>query len=229
MLNLTIIGTSHIAAQSIKEIKKAIAEGNPELVAVELDLARATSLFQEERKGLSITAIRQLGVKGYLFAKIGQLVQQKLGKMVGVAPGTEMKTALELARKQKIRVAFIDQPIQITLRRFSQSITWREKGRFVGDIMKGVFFPKQQLRELGLAEFDLQTVPAPEVVAIMIKNLQKRYPSVYRTLVEERNKYMVRQLVRLLREYPGQKILVIVGAGHVEGMQELLRKVEVVR
>ena len=49
------------------------------------------------------------------------------------------------------------------------------------------------------------------------------------TLVEERNKYMVRQLVRLMKEYPGKKILAVVGAGHEKGMRELLLKVDVVR
>ena len=62
----------------------------------------------------------------------------------------------------------------------------------------------------------------------MMKTLRKRYPTVYKVLVEDRNKYMVKKLVALMRQYPEKKILAIVGAGHKEGMEKLLLKVDVV-
>ena len=48
--------------------------------------------------------IFRIGIKGYLFAKIGQLVQQKLGARVGVTPGEDMKTSLILAKKNKSKL-----------------------------------------------------------------------------------------------------------------------------
>ncbi|PIZ51566.1 hypothetical protein COY27_03260 [Candidatus Woesearchaeota archaeon CG_4_10_14_0_2_um_filter_33_13] len=227
-MNLKIIGTSHIAKQSINEIKKAFSEFKPEIIAVELDLNRAMSLMQEERSKVSASAITKIGIKGYAFAKIGQFVQQKLGKGVGVAPGSEMKTALELAAKEKINVAFIDQPIQLTLKRFSKNLTWKEKFRFIADIFKGLLFPKRQIKEYGLENFDLTKVPDGEVVTKMIESMKIRYPNVYKTLVEDRNRYMVKSLVKILRKSPDKRILVIVGAGHKKGMAELLLKVDVV-
>lgn len=228
-MSVTIIGTSHIAKQSINEIKKFITEKKPDLVALELDLPRAQALLEEKRNKITLAVALQIGIKGYLFAKIGQLVQQKLGKLVGVAPGSEMKTALELARKNKMKVAFIDQPLPVTLIHFSKNLSWKEKGRFVIDLWKGTFFPKKQLKELGLEQFDLRRVPQKEVIAKMMKQTEERYPNVYKTLVEDRNKYMVKQLVKILREDPTKKILVVVGAGHEEGMKELLNRVEIVK
>lgn len=228
-MEIKIIGTSHIAAQSIKEIKSTFTSFKPEIVAVELDVQRASALMSGEKNNLSLTAIGVLGVKGYLFAKIGQYIQQKLGKSVGIIPGADMKTALELAKEHKIQIAFIDQPIQITLQNFSKQLTWKEKGRFVMDIIKGLLFPKKQMMEMGLDSFDLRKVPEKELIGTMMKSLQKRYPNVYKTLVEDRNKYMVKKIVQLLRLHPEKKILVVVGAGHKEGMQELLLKVEVMK
>ncbi len=227
MENLLIIGTSHISQQSIKEIKKAIIEFQPEIIGVELDLQRANSLLSEEKNKISLSAILQIGLKGYLFAKIGQIVQQKLGKMVGVSPGSEMKTALQLAHKNKLQVALIDQPIQITLRNFSKKLTWKEKFHFVFDIFKGLLFPKKQMRELGLENFDLSKVPQDEIIEKMMLQLKNHYPNVYKTLVEDRNKYMVAQLVKLLRANPEKKILAVVGAGHKKGMEELLLRIDV--
>ncbi len=227
-MNLTIIGTSHIAKQSVNEIKQAIEDTKPEIVAVELDLQRAIALMQKQKSRVSIVDILKIGVKGYIFVKIGQIVQQKLGKMVGVSPGSEMKKALQLAKKYDLEVAFIDQPIQITLKKFSKTLTWREKFRFLGDLVKGLLFPKRQAKELGLDKFDLTKVPKDEVIEKMMDQTKDRYPSVYKTLVDDRNKYMVRSLVKLMRKHPEKKILAVVGAGHKKGMEELLLKVEVV-
>lgn len=227
-MRLHIIGTSHIAKQSINEIKEAFKQEKPDLVAVELDAGRAQALLQSQHRRLLWRDLFALGIKGFLFAKIGQYIQQKLGQSVGVAPGAEMKTALELAQQHKLKIALIDQPIQTTLRNLSKQLTWKEKWRFLADIFKGIFFPKSQLRELGLESFDLKKVPEDKLILRMMSQLQLRYPSVYQVLVEERNKYMVKKLVYLLREHPKEKILVVVGAGHKAGMEELLLKVDVV-
>lgn len=224
---LQIIGTSHIAKESIKEIERYIKEQKPDIVAVELDVQRAASLFKEEQK-LGWNQAFSVGVKGFLFAKIGHYLQQKLGKIVGVEPGSEMKAALELAQKHKLQVAYIDQPLAVTLRRFSQELTWKERGRFVGDVITGLLFPKRQLKNSGLDQFDLRKVPTKDMITKMMQQIKVRYPSIYKVLVEDRNKYMVKQLIRIIREQPRKSILVIVGAGHKEGMEELLLKVEVV-
>lgn len=85
------------------------------------------------------------------------------------------------------------------------------------------------MKKLGFTQFDLRKVPSKELIEKMMGHFQERYPSVYKALVEERNKYMIRQLVRLMKEYPEKKILAVVGAGHEKGMRELLLKVDVVR
>ena len=225
---IKIIGTSHIASQSIKEIKKSFQDNRPDIIAVELDTARAVALLKEEKGSLSFSQIIAMGVKGFLFAKIGHYLQQKLGRSVGVVPGSEMKAAMELAAKNNLPLALIDQPIQTTLHNFSKELTWKEKFRFVADILKGIFQPRRQIKELGLDNFDLSAVPEKKLILVLVGQLQQRYPNVYKTLVEDRNKYMVKKIIKLLRDNPEKKILVIVGAGHVAGMQELLLKVDLV-
>ncbi len=227
-MDIKIVGTSHISSESVKEITHEIQTFQPDIVTVELDKGRAASLLQEQRSKVDLSLIARIGVTGYVFAKIGQFVQQKLGKVVGISPGSDMKAAILVAGKHKKTVALIDQPVQITLRKFSQNVTWREKGRFVIDVIKGLLFPKSQMKQMGLEKFDLTKVPAEKVTAKMMGQLKKRYPNVYKTLVVDRNKYMVKKLVTLLRAHPGKKILCVVGAGHKEGMEKLLLKVDVV-
>lgn len=223
-MELLIIGTSHIAQESVVEISTTIHSWQPDIVAVELDKQRATALLQEQPNKVRIQDILKIGVKGYLFVKLGQFAQKKLGGMVGVAPGSEMKAALLLAQEKKLAVAFIDQPIQITLRRFSKTLTWKERFRFVSDIIKGVFQPKKQLRSLGVEQLDLRKVPKQELITKMMGQLQQRYPSIHKVLVEERNHFMTQRLIQLQKKFPEKRILAIVGAGHKEGMEALLKE-----
>ena len=77
--------------------------------------------------------------------------------------------------------------------------------------------------------FDLHSVPEQQVILKIINQMKKQYPSIYKTIIADRDKFMVKQLVKIMREYPEKKILAVVGAGHQEGMTKLLLKVDIVR
>jgi pheromone shutdown protein TraB len=47
---ITIIGTSHIARQSVEEVRNAIIETKPDIVAIELDYARYRALLSGKKK-----------------------------------------------------------------------------------------------------------------------------------------------------------------------------------
>jgi pheromone shutdown protein TraB len=134
-----------------------------------------------------------------------------------VAPGAEMLSAVRLAREKKIPIALIDQEISVTLKRFGKALTWKEKGRFVWDVIAGAVSRKKP-------EFDLRTVPTQHVLEKMILQVKDRYPNVYRVLVTERNYVMAKRLYSLMRANPDKHILAIVGAGHVEEIDRLLHK-----
>lgn len=221
MTNLTVIGTSHIAQQSIREIQQKIEEIQPDIIALELDLNRFQALVSQQERRTSLKDIRKIGLKGYLFALIGSYLQKKLGQAVGVAPGSEMLKAIKLARKKKIPLALIDQDIQITLRRFSQKLSWKERFRFLVDIFKGIFFRKKQLEKVG--NFDLSQVPPEKLIEKLMQELKKRYPNIYQVLVEERNKVMINNLKALIKQNPEKKILVIVGAGHKKALEKAFK------
>jgi pheromone shutdown protein TraB len=41
---IRLVGTAHVSAQSVEDVKKAIDEWHPDMIAVELDLARFEAL-----------------------------------------------------------------------------------------------------------------------------------------------------------------------------------------
>jgi len=222
--NLNIIGTSHIAKQSIDSVKNTILKEKPDIIALELDKNRLYGLMHNEKKKLNIRDIPKIGFKGFLFSWIGSVIQKKLGDYVGVAPGSEMKTTIRLAKKQKARIALIDQDIETTLKRFSRSLTWKERWNLLVDIFKGVVLRKNELEDLNIEKFDLTKVPSQEVIRVLINKMRERYPNICRVLIDERNKIMARNLSYLMNEHPEKSILAVVGAGHEEEIIDLIKK-----
>jgi len=216
--NLTVIGTSHIASESLKEVKKFIEEEHPDIVALELDNRRLAALLSNTKSKFRWSDVRRVGIKGYLFSLVGAYVEKKLGSKVGVNPGSEMLSAFKLAKKQGARIALIDQDIEITLRRFSDCLTWKEKWNFVVDIAKAVIFRKSEV------SFDLSSVPSSALINKMISQVKKRYPNIYRVLIVERNKVMARNLANIHNEFPDSKIMAIIGAGHEEALIKLFKQ-----
>ena len=226
MKRIILLGTSHIAEESVAAIERAIAKYEPCIVAVELDTARLDALVHRRRRVSFLSLVPRVGITGAVFAVIGGYVQKKLGAKVGVLPGADMLAAVRTAQKHKLPVFLIDQPIEVTLRRFSAAFTFREKMRLLADVFMAIFFPERQMKQYGVFVLDLSTVPSQKLIARLIREIKKRYPSLYRVLIHERNEYMVYQLVRLAHQHPDKKILAVVGAGHEEGMQRMLGRVK---
>ena len=166
----------------------------------------------------SLSAIRKVGLKGYLFSIIGAYAEKKLGQYVGVSPGSEMLKAIELAKKNKIKIMVIDQDIEKTLKRFSKEFTWKEKFRLLSDIIKAVVFRKREI------DFDLRKVPDKKTIDKILNKVKKRYPGLYKVLIEERNEFMASRLAKIISVNDNKKILAIVGAGHEEDLINFIKK-----
>lgn len=216
--NLSIIGTSHIASQSVEEVEKKIVTEEPDIVALELDKKRLAALLSETKSRVTFRDAKRVGVKGWLFSVIGAWVEKKLGDKVGVSPGSDMLSAFKAARKVGARVALIDQDIEVTLKHFSSALSWREKWNFFVDIVKGLVFRKTDIG------FDLSKVPTQATISRLIKKVKKRYPNIYRVLIVERNDVMASNLANLLLNYPDDKIVAIVGAGHEKDIMKLVKQ-----
>jgi len=215
---IKIIGTSHISPESIKKVENVILKEKPDIVAVELDRKRLFALLQKgKRQKLRFRDIKRVGFKGWMFAQIGAWAERKLGAKVGVSPGAEMLKAIAAAQQIGAKIALIDQDIEITLRKFSQSLSWKEKWTFVKDVFKGVVLRKG-------VKIDLSKVPSQKVIKKLIADVKKRYPNVHRVLIEERNELMAQRLARIMKDMPEEKVVAVIGAGHEKEISKLLKK-----
>ena len=216
--NLTIIGTSHIARQSLEEVKNTIKQDKPDIIAVELDRQRYYGLLHQKEAKIRLYDITRVGFKGWLFGLIGAWAEKKLGQATGISPGSEMKTALLLAKENNIKVALIDQNIEITLKKLSKSISWKERWHFLADLFNAFVLRKKEV------DFDLTKVPSSKIINMLLKKVKARYPNIYRILIDERNQIMANNLHNIMEENPEKKILAVLGAGHEEEILDILKK-----
>ncbi|MEK6953199.1 MAG: TraB domain-containing protein [Nanoarchaeota archaeon] len=216
--NLTILGTSHIAKQSIMEVKKTINEIKPNIIALELDKDRFLALTSK-KKTKSFRKYKNLSFQSILFNLIGSYIEKKLSKNTGFLPGSEMKTAIKLARKQNIEIELIDQPIQITLNKLTSQLTRKEKLNLIKEI---IFFPFIKNK----TEFNLNKVPSKKIIEKLIKETQEKYPTIHRILIKERNQYMAKALYKIINTNHDKKILAIVGAGHKKDIMGELKSIK---
>jgi len=218
--NLTILGTSHIAIQSVKQVEKAVEKLKPGIIALELDKKRFQALISRKRR-FTLKDVKRLGFKGFILNYIGAWAEKKLGKTVGTKPGAEMKKAIQLAKETKAMIALVDQDIQITIRKLIKNITLKEKMRFLKDLFLGTAISKREFKKL-----DLKKVPPHKTIVKLIKKVKERYPNVYHILIKERNKIMAKNLNELILQYPKKKIFAVVGAGHEEDIIGELKSIK---
>ncbi len=216
--NIRLIGSSHISEQSIKEVKNSFQNYCPDILAVELDQGRLHALMHKERSS-KLAILRSVGITGFIFAVIGEAVQKLLGRIVRIDPGEEMLQAIKLAQKNKMQIFLIDQNIEITLKKFSKRLTWKEKFNFFIDLITGVIPRKEKF------EFDLKKVPSEKLIIKLIGKIKEKYPNMYDVLIHERNVIMANKLLHLSDRFPEKKILGVVGAGHLPGIKEIIRNV----
>ena len=216
---LTIIGTAHVSEESVNEVKDAIYEQHPEVVAIELDRGRYVRLKQqmmgiEQDDTISVSKIIKENKVGlFLTTTLLSYFQSKIGADLDVAPGSEMVGAIEASEDLGIPIALIDRDINITLQRALNKMGFIEKSKFLVSLIASV---------LGFGEdeedIDVEELKNPENLDELMEMFKDEAPSVHEVLVHERDAYLAGRINGL----PQDHVIAVVGAGHKPGIERYL-------
>ena len=216
---LTIIGTAHVSSESVDEVKDAIYEQHPEVVAIELDRGRYIRIKNqmmgiEEDDTISVTQIIKENKVGLFFTTtlLGYF-QSKIGADVDVKPGSEMIGAIEACEDLGIPIALIDREINITLQRALNKMGFVEKAKFLFGLITSVFGGDDEEEEI-----DIEELKNPENLDDLMEMFKDEAPSVYEVLVHERDAYLAGKLLQI----PQDHVIAVVGAGHKPGIVKYL-------
>jgi pheromone shutdown-related protein TraB len=216
---LTIIGTAHVSEESVNEVKDAIYEQHPDVVAIELDRGRYTKLKKqmmgiEEDEAISVTRIIKENKVGlFLTSTLLGYFQSKIGADVDVAPGSEMIGAIEASEDLQIPIALIDREINTTLQRALNKMGFMEKAKFAYGLLASILgFDDEE------DEIDIEELKNPENLDDLMEMFKDEAPSVYEVLVHERDAYLAGRIMQI----PQDKVIAVVGAGHRPGIERYL-------
>jgi len=209
---ITIIGTAHVSRESADLVKRVIEEEKPETVCIELCESRYQALTQKDRWQNTnlIKVIKEkkafLLLSNFLLASF----QKKIGEKLGIKPGEEIMRAIEAAKTMGSHIHLADRDIRITLSR-----AWRLMGLWTK--MK---LMAQLIISMGgvddISEEDIEEMKKQDVLESLLSEIGKSLPEIRRILIDERDQYLAYKI----RTAPGEKIVAVVGAGHVPGIQK---------
>jgi len=209
-----LVGTAHVSQRSVDLVREVIEREQPDCVCIELDEGRYIALSQEKK--FEEQDLREVLKKKQLATLMLNLVlasyQRRLGLKLGVAPGSELLEAARVAEENDIAFALCDRDVRITLRRAWQSISWWQRFRLVAELVASLF------ENTEVSEEELARIREQDVVTEVMNELGRMLPDLKRVLIDERDAYLAHEIL----EAQGERIVAVVGAGHVEGMRKRL-------
>ena len=207
-----LLGTAHVSRESAHQVEQLILEEKPDTVCVELCPSRYQSIRQKER--WQETDIIKIIKEKQSFLLLSNLMlasfQKRIAKKLDIKPGQEMITAIETAEQVDAAIHLADRDIRTTLSR-----TWRAMGFW--SKIKLLF---QLILSLGeveeIKEEDIEKMKDQDVLETLLAEVGKSLPVLKNILIDERDLYLAEKI----RTAPGQKIIAVVGAGHVPGIKK---------
>ncbi len=207
---IILVGTAHISKHSAKLVGRVIEGEKPDVVCVELDAQRLEALSNQKRwENLDLkTIIKKKQLSTLIINILLSSYQKKLGSKLGVIPGLELFEATKVAKKLDIPIELGDRDVRITLKRAWHSMSFIQKLKFMTLGIAGIFEKEE------ISEEELEKLKSKDVLTELMKELGKAMPVLKTVLIDERDSFLAKKI----KEANGNKIVAIVGAGHLQGI-----------
>lgn len=217
-VELTLLGTAHLSQVSADQVRRLIQSGGYDAVAIELCWSRYKAMMEPQslaqmdlfsiiREDRAYMVMASLALSAY---------QQRLADQFRIEPGAEQRMALRLAHEQGLHLILIDREIGITLRRISANLSWwRRYSLFVGLLAS-------LLSTARVTEEEIERLKEGDVLEAIFAEFASDRRDLYVPLIEERDRYMAAKLRREIGRLGVKRVLAVVGAGHLKGIQRAL-------
>ncbi|MDR0539733.1 MAG: TraB/GumN family protein [Spirochaetaceae bacterium] len=218
---ILLLGTAHVSKESVEEAASVVKDEQPGLVCIELDKARYEALTQKDNwEKLDIIKVIREGKGFFLLANLVLAgFQRRLGNETGVKPGEEMRAAIKAAEECNIPYKLCDRELHITLRRAWESCSLWSKCKLLTSLFASAFGGED------LSSAELENLKHKNELDGMMAELTAYLPSVKKTLIDERDHYLAAKIWEGSREKNAQRVVAIVGAGHLAGIRACLEEI----
>lgn len=207
---ITLIKTAHVSKASVQEVKETIERVQPDTVCIELDDKRAQNLFkQTDYSTMKLSeVIKQKKVVMVVVNYILASYQKKIADQMETQVGDEMRMGVTMANEIGAHVATIDRDIQITFKRIWSHLSFWGKAKLIVSLIASLFDEEEILED------QIEELKQADILNEALTEISDEFPEIAEVLIFERDAYMA----QAIKEAPGQKIVVVIGAAHAPGI-----------
>lgn len=210
--HIILLGTAHVSRESADLVESVIQTEKPDTVCVELCDSRFQSIRQKDRwKEMDIIkVIKEKKAHLLLMNLLLASFQKRIANQFDIKPGEEMLKAIESADANDAQIHLADRDIRVTLSRCFRIIGLREKVKLLFQILLS-------LGEVDdIKEEDIEKLKQEDMLQSLLSEVEKSHPVLRNVLIDERDQFLAQKI----KEAPGEKIVAVVGAGHVPGIKK---------
>ncbi|AQS59589.1 TraB/GumN family protein [Desulforamulus ferrireducens] len=211
-----LIATAHISKRSVELVKEVIEREKPDSVCVELDEQRYQTVTEGNKWQETdiFKIIKENKATLLLINLVASSFQKRMAKQFGINPGQEMIQGIQSAKEVGAELVLADRNIQITFARIWHSVGFFGKLRLAMELILSIFDDEN------ITEEDLEKMKSQDMLNSMLSEFTKTFPKLKTPLVDERDQYLAQKI----KEAPGNKVVAVLGAAHVPGITEEIKK-----
>ncbi len=211
--SLRLVGTAHISSASVELVRQQIEEWKPDLVAIELCESRKAALLEPDAlDNEDLLKILNEGRSHMILLQSALAAEQRrMGIASGEKPGAELLAAIEAADEVGIPVELIDRDVVITLRRAWSKMGFREKFR----VLDALLWQDDDEEDASVEEL----LEDSDMMSNLMEEAREVAPAAGSVLIDERDAFLAGRLQQIRGK---GKVLAVVGAGHLGGVQHQL-------
>jgi pheromone shutdown-related protein TraB len=217
-VEFVLLGTAHVSRASAEAVRSILELEPFDAVAVELCESRFRSLRNPEAfRDLDLFQVIRQGKAGLVAANLAlSAFQRRLAEQFGIEPGAEMKAAIDGAEARKLPVWLIDREVGVTLKRAYRSVGFFDRLTIVGGLGASL------LTREDVSEDEIEKLKQGDLLGSMFNEFARESPPLYEALIAERDRFMTASLRDEVAHHPVKRVLVVIGAGHLAGIEREL-------
>ena len=206
---ITMIGTGHVF-KIADQVSFIVKYSWPDAVLVELDERRYTALMND-------TGDRKMPADSPKLYRESAEYQNRISEKNGTKPGEELLAAIIAGKLVSAEIVCIDKDAEQMMAEIEKEMSSFERARYyMSSVTDGLFGRnKTNVAQKSFADNEEE----------YIRKMRKRFPTLVKKLIDERNGYMAERIREASEKY--NNLVVVVGDAHVRGICELLGGIDI--
>lgn len=218
-----LLGTAHVSRASVAAVRALIERESYDAIAVELCESRAQGMRDPDALAkMDLFQVIRTGKAGMVFASLAlSSFQRRIAEQYGIEPGAEMRAAMDGASERNLPLWLVDREIGVTLNHAYRGVRFRDRMAILAGL-GGSLFAREEI-----GEEEIEKLKQGDILESAFGEFARKSTPLYNALIGERDAFMAARLRQESAQAPNVKrVLVVIGAGHLAGLQRQILEQE---